>query len=361
MSGLGLEALLRDAYDAFNREGGIAFERVLAPRVEVLETPKHMRHARLDRAHVLERIEALDWHEWRVEPEDMLVFEDRVIVPVHEVRVDPTGSGPSERRRVHYWRFGPAGADRLEVHRKTAAALKSAIGYFALLDRLHERLRPRTYVEIGVHMGGSLGRVHPDTISVGIDPDPNLHDPAVEQASRIFRLTSDDFFRGQDLRAELGGRPLDFAFVDGMHLFEYALRDFMNLEQYCTPQSVIVVHDCYPRDRVEAQRDPQTVAWCGDVWKLIPCLREQRPDLNVAAIDVEPAGMGIITGLDPTSTVLRDRYDEIEARYMALDYDWVEEAQAERLARLDHDWALIEPMLPPPFQEAREPVGGPVG
>ena len=113
-----------------------------------------------------------------------------------------------------------------------------------------------------------------------------------------------------------------------MHLFEYALRDFINLERHCTPQSVIVVHDCY-RDRAEhAERDPQTVAWCGDVWKLIPCLREQRPDLNVAAIDVGPEEMGIVTGLDPESTVLHDSYDEIEARYTALDYDWVEEDRA---------------------------------
>jgi hypothetical protein len=150
---------------------------------------------------------------------------------------------------------------------------------------------------------------------------------------------------------------VDFAFIDGMHLFEYALRDFMNLERYCSRESVILFHDCYPSARIHAEREPQTVVWCGDVWKLIPCLRDQRPDLNVRAIDVHPEGMGIITGLDPDSATLRESYDEIEARYLALDFDWVEEAQAERLARLDHDWALIEPLLPPPFQEAVEPVG----
>ena len=26
---------------------------------------------------------------------------------------------------------------------------------------------------------------------------------------------------------------LDLVFIDGMHLFEYALRDFMNVERYC--------------------------------------------------------------------------------------------------------------------------------
>ena len=64
-----------------------------------------------------------------------------------------------------------------------------------------------------------------------------------------------------------------------------------------------------------------------------------------------PGGNGHHHGLDPESSVLSDSYDEIEARYTALDYDWVEEGKAERLARIDHDWALIEAMLPPPFED----------
>ena len=253
----------------------------------------------------------------------------------------PEGVDP-ERERAHYWKMGPAGAERLEVHRTRPNAVNAAVGYFALLERLHERLRPRTYVEIGVHLGRSLGRVPPGTKSIGIDPEPVIADPAVEEASKIFRVTSDDFFRDHDLRSELGGLPVDLAFIDGMHLFEFALRDFMNLERYCTARSVIMFHDCYPAKREHAEREwSDTVAWCGDVWKLIPCLREQRPDLNVAAIDVRPAGMGIITGLDPDSSVLSDSYDEIEARYRALDYDWVEAGKEERAGphrpRLDTD------------------------
>jgi hypothetical protein len=247
--------------------------------------------------------------------------------------------------------MGADGAERLEVHVKRADAVNAAVGYFALLERIHERLRPRTYVEIGVHLGRSLGRVRPETRSVGIDPEPIISDPAIEQASKVFRTTSDDFFREHDLRAELGGLPVDLAFIDGMHLFEFVLRDFANLERHCTEQSVVLVHDCYPSKREHADREWKTVAWCGDVWKIIPCLREQRPALNVAAIDIRPAGMGVITNLDPESSVLHDSYDEIVARYMSLDYDWVEEAKAERLARIEHDWALIEALLPPAFEE----------
>jgi len=351
-------ALLKGAYESFEGEGPRAFERVLAPEVEWLESPKAVAPARYPRERMVARMDELGWHDWRLEPQDFVELGDRVVVPLREVRRDKRAGGRAERERAHYWRMGPGGAERLEVHVRRADAVNAAVGYFALLERLHERLRPRTYVEIGVHAGRSLGRVRPDTVSIGIDPEPILEDPAVEAASKVFRLTSDDFFAQHDLKEELGGLPVDFAFIDGMHLFEFALRDFMNLEPYCGEDTVVLVHDCYPLQRAHAERERTTVAWSGDVWKLIPCLREQRPDLRVAAIDVRPAGMGIITGLDPESTVLPDSYEAIEARYRALDFGWVEEDKPARLARLEYDWEVIEPLLPPPFDSESASLGG---
>ena len=340
--------LLRDAYESFNRDGVEAFRNLLAPEVEWIERPRFvaLRHARRD--DVLARMEELKWGEWRMEPEDFVVHGDRVVVPV---RLDPRAPNgeQAQRTRAHYWMLRDGQAVRLEVYNQRGDATNAAAGYFALLERLHERLRPRTYVEIGVHAGRSLARVRPETTAIGIDPEPIVKDPSIERTAKIFSETSDDFFRDHDLTAELDGRPVDVAFIDGMHLFEFALRDFVNLEAHCTEQSVVFVHDLYPKRRDVATRDRTTVCWSGDVWKLVPCLGAERPDLNLAVIDIRPAGFGLITGLDPGSRVLRERLDEVIERYMDLDYDWVEREDGGRRYRMEHDWRLIEPLLPPPF------------
>ena len=47
----------------------------------------------------------------------------------------------------------------------------------------------------------------------------------------IYELTSDEFFARYDLSELLGG-PVELAFIDGLHLFEQVLRDFVNLERH---------------------------------------------------------------------------------------------------------------------------------
>jgi hypothetical protein len=188
--------------------------------------------------------------------------------------------------------------------------------YLHLLSATHVNLRPRTYVEIGLGFGDSFCLVRDKTTAVGVDPAPRLHRKPPRQA-RIFTQTSDEFFAEHDLGAVLDG-PVDLAFVDGMHHFEVALRDFRNLERHAGPRSVILVHDCYPPSAEWASRDPRPDGWAGDVWKLVWCLAEYRPDLRVAVAAANPSGLGVITGLDPHNDVLFERYDEIVDRAAGL-------------------------------------------
>src|SRR6185369_9021137 len=80
--------------------------------------------------------------------------------------------------------------------------------YFQILARIIEALRPRSYVEIGVAAGDSLRLARAPTVAIGIDPEPQLAAPLASN-QKVFAETSDAFFAGHDLRAELGGLPVD--------------------------------------------------------------------------------------------------------------------------------------------------------
>jgi hypothetical protein len=229
----------------------------------------------------------------------------------------------------------------------------------ALLRLIHTHLRPDTYVEIGVSTGYSFIQTLPSTLAIGIDPQPETepHRPG----TRLFAMDSDEFFSRHDLRAELGGRSVDVAFIDGMHRFEYALRDFMNLERFCGDDATILIHDCYPNDRESSAREPVPGWWSGDVWKLIVCLKQYRPDLVISVVDCPPTGLGIVTNLDPTSTVLQDSYDELCEAFIDLDYAVLDEGKEEKLNRVANDWELVQTLLPSraPSAASPQPAGEP--
>jgi hypothetical protein len=216
--------------------------------------------------------------------------------------------------------------------------------YFAVLGRIHQYLKPRTYLEIGVSRGRSLERVLPETAVIGIDPEPKLAKP-LGNNQKLFTATSDDFFAQHDPRAEFGGRLVDMAFIDGMHRFEFALRDFINVERYCARSSVILMHDCYPLDARTAQREQQTGFWSGDIWRLLLLLRERRPDLVVRTIATPPTGLGIVLNPDPQSRVLGARVDELIREYLARDFSVLEGRQSEALGLVPNEWPAIRALL----------------
>ncbi|AWC20842.1 hypothetical protein CO731_00283 [Aminobacter sp. MSH1] len=99
-----------------------------------------------------------------------------------------------------------------------------------------------------------------------------------------------------------------------MHLAEYALRDFINLERLSKHSGVIVSDDVLPPTIEAAARERTTKVWTGDVYRIVPILREYRPDLNVQVYDVEMKGMCVVSGLNPKSTTLSDNLSKIEER-----------------------------------------------
>ncbi|MEV6109009.1 class I SAM-dependent methyltransferase [Streptomyces sp. NPDC051940] len=204
------------------------------------------------------------------------------------------------------------------------------------LRRLHQVYRPRNYLEIGVNDGRSLALSR--VPSVAIDPAFKVV-KSISCDVHLVKATSDSFFARKDpllhLRtgrnpfralarrdplAVLGGDPkLELSFIDGMHLFEFALRDFINVERHSRWSSVIVFDDMLPRNVDEAARDRHTGAWTGDVFKVAQVLRRLRPDLVVVEVDTSPTGVVVVFGADPDSKVLPERYDDIEKEYIKPD------------------------------------------
>lgn len=213
----------------------------------------------------------------------------------------------------------------------------AGLGYLQVLERLHRGLRPRTYLEIGTATGTSLAFA--DCASLAVDPGFTLDQEVIGAKPRclFFQEDSDGFFAREDLAALLG-RPVDLAFLDGMHEFEFLLRDFMGAERAATADSVIVMHDCLPTDSHVARRDPADLRhealaphpgwWAGDVWKAVAILQASRPDLTIRAVDAPPTGLIVVTDLDPASTVLRDGYLAAVEAWANVELN---QAEAERL------------------------------
>ena len=184
--------------------------------------------------------------------------------------------------------------------------ISGGLHYLDSLAELHRVLEPAFYLEIGVRHGNSLALA--GCPAIGVDPAPEVV-RMLPATAFLSTMTSDDFFAG--LAAASLPRAPDLAFIDGMHLFEYALRDFMNIERLSTATTLIAIDDIFPSHPDQAARERRTRVWTGDVWKLHRCLAELRPDLVLLALDTSPTGLLLVTGLDPDNRVLWDHYDRI--------------------------------------------------
>lgn len=200
-----------------------------------------------------------------------------------------------------------------------------------LLGHLHQLLRPRTYLEIGVSKGASLSLSR--TRSIGVDPAFSVN-RELHCDLQLVRETSDDFFAREQPLAHFDGADVDLAFIDGMHLAEYALRDFVNTERYTHAASVVVIDDMLPRTVGEADRDRSRPrdhpAWTGDVYKVLAALREVRPDLVCLEVDTSPTGTVVVFLPDPSATALRDACAGLERGFDVPD---PQDVPAEILAR----------------------------
>lgn len=181
--------------------------------------------------------------------------------------------------------------------------------YVDFMAHVRRLFNVETYFEIGTDTGMSLEPVN--CAAIAVDPSFKLKTPVIgsKPLCMLFQMTSDAFFEKYDLTG-LFGAPVQMAFLDGLHYYEYLLRDFMNVEKHMRRNSVVFFHDCMPPNYEIAQRTHPGPGkgWAGDVWKAVAILQRYRPELKITPVNCPPTGLMMITNLDPTSTVLEENY-----------------------------------------------------
>ena len=218
--------------------------------------------------------------------------------------------------------------------------------YLDFLEGLHAVLKPRTYLEIGVRNGSSLRLAQ--CPSIGIDPvfeivhelTPDVH---------LECCTSDDYFSRLGDCRPFHELPVDLAFIDGLHLLEYAMRDIANVERNSDWSTVIAVDDIYPRNGHEAARVRHTQYWTGDVFKVLQILRAHRPDLFLVPVDTEPTGTLLIFCPDPDLAWRPTVLEQLASSFIAPDPQEVPEEILRRRGALEPEavleWSVWEALL----------------
>ena len=235
-------------------------------------------------------------------------------------------------------------SDLVQAHVGLASIRMPGDDYLAWLARLHAALKPENYLEIGVARGQSLSLVRPPTRAVAVDPQPTINSELTSE-THLFCEASDEFFENRRLKQLLGSCPIDLAFIDGLHVFQQSLRDFMNVERVSSPRSVILVHDTVPLDEPTQRPQRERQFYTGDVWKTVMCLKHYRPDLDIFTIATPPSGLTVVTGLDPTSNVLSEKYEDAVARFTNTSFSAVENILYTVLNVVRNDWSLVESRL----------------
>lgn len=200
----------------------------------------------------------------------------------------------------------------------------NGLNYYDVLKGLLSAVNPEWYLEIGSRNGRSLSQSEQNYIA--IDPEFDLQYDVVNNAKKmfLFQQTSDEFFSSKFLQKN-DIKP-GVSFIDGMHLFEFALRDFINCEAVMERDGIICLHDVCPYNIPQTTREIKYMTelkrpWTGDVWKLVVILQRYRPDLNIDILKASSTGFACVSNLDDKNTVLIDNYDDILKQFTELTFE----------------------------------------
>ena len=175
----------------------------------------------------------------------------------------------------------------------------------ALCESLRER-RPRTVLEIGTRHGGTLflfSRIAaPDAFLVSVDlpredlkPWRSLYAHLGRKGQEVFAIDGDSHANStvECVSRVLGGRKVDFLFIDGDHSYEGVRHDFENYVGFLNDAGIVAFHDINP-DHWTRFGKP-TRACAGEVYRFWAEAKMKYPHVEfVDNPDEDGFGIGIL-------------------------------------------------------------------
>lgn len=169
-----------------------------------------------------------------------------------------------------------------------------------IINFIIEKKKFNTYIEIGIKDGYVFKKIKTKN-KFGIDPRPNFVD------KDIYIMTSDDFFINNKI---LLNKKIDLAFIDGLHTYEQSLKDFFYCLNNLNDDGIIVMHDCSPKNMMNATKEFNGGDWTGEVWKSICYINKFVYNVDVIVINCD-FGVGIVkkkTKVDNINLSINNEY-----------------------------------------------------
>ncbi len=181
----------------------------------------------------------------------------------------------------------------LELLNPQARITSDRIGKIALVTGA------RSYLEIGVYDGQTFTNV-PLARRVAVDPAFRFDWQAWQgHGTDLHQTTSDDFFRR-------GIEIFDIIFIDGLHTFEQAFRDFCATQGLAHRATVWIIDDTWPNDAFSIERSVAATqalrrhhgltsnAWHGDVFRTAFAIHDFFPTFDFRTVTGNGNGQTIV-------------------------------------------------------------------
>lgn len=160
---------------------------------------------------------------------------------------------------------------------------------YEVVNHFTTKFKNCRYLEIGSLRRECFQKINAE-VKEDVEPFPQGFVPTYE-------MTSDRFFENHKYVFEnntIKFRKYDVIYIDGLHLCEQVIADVKNASEYLNPNGYIILHDCYPKEEGEQEREPVVLNWMGDVWKAQAWLVKNFK--NVYTIEDSDCGCGVIEG-----------------------------------------------------------------